>query len=257
MEAFLRPDLLDEAAAFERHVDDLGGVPVGARGQAIDQEFRHPKPLMDVERRPEQKRRVAVEQPFEHLERRGRIGPGLGMADRDLSAIGEARLEARFRLPVDHADRLAVAQIPIGGVHADNAGAENDHVEIGFGGKVRRLHAQCSRVCARKHSRAPSVIGLRVSPLALRGAAYTVGGSIRSAFQRLTFNERFVCLRVSGAVAPSAPRRICTRIDLSRSALYLGDSDAAVEAPRHTARMPAVFTPGGSPPARNPPHRGD
>jgi hypothetical protein len=58
---------------------------------------------------------------------------------------------------------------------------------------------------------------MRVSPLALKGAAYTVGGSYCSAFQRLNVTERFFCLRVSGAVAPSAPTKAFTTIDLSRS----------------------------------------
>ena len=52
------------------------------------------------------------------------------MADRDLPAIGEARLKPRRRLAIDHADALAGAHMPIGGVDADHAGAKHDDIEI-------------------------------------------------------------------------------------------------------------------------------
>jgi hypothetical protein len=60
------------------------------------------------------------------------------MAHRNLSAIGETRLQPGLRLPVDHANGLAVAQIPIGGVYADDAGTKNNDIEIA----ASRAHAQ-------------------------------------------------------------------------------------------------------------------
>jgi len=41
------------------------------------------------------------------------IGPGLGVADRDLAAVGEARLQRGVLAPVDHRDGMARAgEIP-------------------------------------------------------------------------------------------------------------------------------------------------
>jgi len=163
VKTFVTADLPDQLAALRRQPDDFSSMPVGAARQTVDQEPGDPQPLIDVEARPKQERRVAPEQPFENLARRGRIGPRLRMAHGHLPAIGEARPQARCGLPVDDAHGLAGTQVPVGGGDADNAGTKNDDIEV-FGGSD---HAQAPQAC-RSHPcspqmRAPSVIGLRVS----------------------------------------------------------------------------------------------
>src|SRR5690606_14128826 len=126
-----------------------------------------------------------LREPLQHLQRRRRVGPRLGMADRNLPAVGEAGFQARRRLAVDDADRFTVPQIPIGGVDADHAGAEDDDVEfVGYLSAGCAFHAQALRGL-KVHTRAvtdahplchrPESI---VAPLECGIAAYTVGGSL-------------------------------------------------------------------------------
>ena len=124
--------LLDHV--LERH------MTVGAQGHdllhiarkgtvvALGQELQAPAPLGRIELRPKQQRRLFVEHPFERLPGRLAIGPGLAVADRDLSAIGIAGLQGRTALAVHHGDLMtALAQMP-GGADADDAGAQDDDV---------------------------------------------------------------------------------------------------------------------------------
>ena len=57
-----------------------------------------------LDARTKQKRRVFPAQPLQHLARRTGIGPRLGVADRDLAAVGETRLAPGAHLPLDHRD---------------------------------------------------------------------------------------------------------------------------------------------------------
>src|SRR5262249_8977674 len=180
------------------------------------------EPLLHIEFRTKQQRRFLVEQPLHDLERSGRIRPRLGMAHRDLTTIGEAGFQARCRLAGDDTDTLAAPQCPISRIDADDASTKHDNIKI-----VRRRRGEL-------HLRLP---GLRTAArLARRGrplchrpesfivtgdpaSTYTVGGSTRAPLSRVLTCERFFCLRVSGAVAPSAPLQSLTnRSDLSRSA---------------------------------------
>src|SRR3974390_1550749 len=60
------------------------------------------------------------------------------MADRDLSSVGETRLQPGLWLTIDHANGLAVTRIPIGAIDADDAGTENNDIEV----VGSRVHAQ-------------------------------------------------------------------------------------------------------------------
>ena len=142
-QAFIRPYFLNETAAFHRQLDDCRGMLCGAVRQAVDHEFRNPKPLMNVHARPEQQRRVAPKQPLEDFKWRRWIGPRLGMAHRNLATIGEAGFEPRLRLAVNDADGFAGAQIPVSATDADNTGAQYNDVKL-FGCGIRgiREHVQ-------------------------------------------------------------------------------------------------------------------
>src|SRR3979411_1440686 len=75
--------------------EDLQHVAPVARRQAFDEELQAPAPLLEVQARAEQQRRVGPPQPLENLERRLRVGPGLDMRDRDLTTISERSLQRR------------------------------------------------------------------------------------------------------------------------------------------------------------------
>jgi hypothetical protein len=114
----------DSCVAAELH--QLLHVALEGRVGALRQEGQAPAPLVGVQPRAEQQRRVVAQQPLGHLEGRAGIGPGLAEADRDLRAVGEAGLQRRVGLAVDDDDFMPlVEQIP-GGGDADDAGAEND-----------------------------------------------------------------------------------------------------------------------------------
>ena len=57
-------------------------------------------------------------------------GPGRRVAGRDLAGVGEAGLERRLRLAVEHDDLVAGAGELVGGGHADHAGAENEDLHV-------------------------------------------------------------------------------------------------------------------------------
>ncbi|KAG0740983.1 hypothetical protein G6F24_016846 [Rhizopus arrhizus] len=77
-------------AAVFRHADHGADIRRQAAGQAFAQERQAPHPLPPIQLRAEQQRRVVLEHPFEQLERSLRIGPGCGIRDRDLRAVGQA-----------------------------------------------------------------------------------------------------------------------------------------------------------------------
>ena len=74
----------------------------------------------------EQQRRVFAGQPLQHLQRRAGVGPGFGMADRDLAAVGEAGFGGRAGLAVDDGDVVPLLAQVIGRGDAEQAGAEDD-----------------------------------------------------------------------------------------------------------------------------------
>jgi hypothetical protein len=104
---------------------DLGRVGAGACRQALAQEGEAPGPLVRIGAQAKQHRRVFAPQPFEHLRRRSGVGPGLGVAGRDLAAVGEAGFHRGRVLAVDDRDLMPGAgQIP-SARHADYAGAQD------------------------------------------------------------------------------------------------------------------------------------
>src|SRR5207249_5852294 len=97
-----------------------------------------------------------------------------------------ARLESGSGLSVDDANLAPGPHRPIGGVDADDAGAQHDQIEIGIGrgdelGERSVEHGFAARL--REASHAPSVMSLRVSPpcgglLLRRTALRSLSGSL-------------------------------------------------------------------------------
>jgi hypothetical protein len=114
-------------------------VVARARGRAFAQELQAPQPLAHVGADAEQQRRVFLPEPLQHLQRRARVGPGFGMADRDLPAVGEAGLRGRRGLAVDDGDVVALLAQEIGRGDAEQAGAENEDVHEETPGTGERI----------------------------------------------------------------------------------------------------------------------
>ena len=81
--------------------------------------------LARIEARRHAQRRVGAPEPAQHLAQRVRAGPGLGVADGDLPAVGPAGLQGRARPALDHLDLVAGARQPPRAGHPDDARAED------------------------------------------------------------------------------------------------------------------------------------
>src|SRR5207244_4395095 len=141
---------------------------------------------------------------LQDFQRRGRVCPWLRMADRNLTAIGEAGFKSGARLPIDDADFAAGAHRPIRRIDADDASTEHDHVEVGIArGKEFRSrpveHGFSARYC--EHP-----CPIRYEPESFTAfAACSFGGPACRSLSGLLSRRRSWNLRVSGAVAPSVP----------------------------------------------------
>ena len=122
--------LLQRLAAVGAQAHDLFDVVARARRGAVAQKGQAPEPLAHVGAQAEQQRRVFLAQPLQHLERRAGVGPGLGMAHRDLPAVGETGFRAGRGLAVDDGHFVAELLEEVGRGHAEQAGAENDHAHF-------------------------------------------------------------------------------------------------------------------------------
>ena len=113
LEACVLPQLPQHATAVSAQFHELGDVVACPRGCAFAQEPQAPGPLARISAQSKQQRRVFPGQPLEHLQRRCRIGPGLGVAYRDLSAVGITGFSRRQGLPVNHGDFMAeLGEVP-------------------------------------------------------------------------------------------------------------------------------------------------
>src|SRR5882672_12385393 len=120
------PQLAELLLAVEGQRERRLGIVEGPPGQAFQEKAKTPKPFAKVRARAEEQGSVLASDPAQDLQRRRGVGPGLGVADRDLSAVREARFEPRFRLPVDYRNLVArPCKVP-GTGRADDAGSEND-----------------------------------------------------------------------------------------------------------------------------------
>ena len=142
---------------MEGHREDLRDVLARAPREALVEEAKSPRPLRRIHARAEEQRRVLAQEPPEDLRRRAGIGPGLGVAHRDLAAVGERSLEPRAFAALDDHDLVArLREIP-GARGADHAGAENDD-----------FHA-CSRIPKTDKGRSAELSRFSPCPLLLPG----------------------------------------------------------------------------------------
>ena len=139
VDAGVAPQRLQRVAAVGAQAHDLLDVVACARRRAFTQELQAPQPLPHVGTDAEQQRCVFLAEPFQHLQRRARVGPGLGMADRDLAAVGEAGFCCGRSLPVDHADVVALLTKEVRRGDAQQAGAENNNFHENTPGQVMAI----------------------------------------------------------------------------------------------------------------------
>ena len=101
-------------------------------GQALEEEARAPRPLRRIHAQAEEERRVVAPDPLQDLRRRIGIGPGFGVADGNLPAVGERSLHPRGIAAVHDHDLVALlGEIP-GGGGADDAGAQDEDFHGGI-----------------------------------------------------------------------------------------------------------------------------
>jgi len=127
LDASGRAQLLQRVAAVGAQAHDLLDVVARTRGCAVAQEGQAPQPLPHVGAQTEEQGRIFLAQPLQHLERRAGVGPGLGVAHRDLAAVGKAGLGAGRTLAVDDGHFVTQLREEISRSHAEQAGAQNDH----------------------------------------------------------------------------------------------------------------------------------
>ena len=110
------------------HIALKGGVV------ALRQELQAPAPLLPAfakrQLRPEQQRRIVAEHPFQRLQRRVAVGPGLAVADGNLGGIGKAGFQRCAWLAVHHRDLVPALQQMPRGAHANDACAQNDNLHV-------------------------------------------------------------------------------------------------------------------------------
>ena len=96
--------LLKRLAAVSAQADNLLDVVARASRRAFPQELQAPQPLPLVRAQAKQQRRIFLAQPLQDLERGTGVGPGFGVADRNLPPIGKTGFCSRGGLTVDDAD---------------------------------------------------------------------------------------------------------------------------------------------------------
>ena len=147
LDAGVAAQLLQRAAAVGAQADDLPDVVARALGRAVAQEGQPPEPLAHIGTQAEQQRCVLLAQPLQHLERCARVGPGLGVADRDLAAVGETGFRAGRGLAVDDGHFVTLLLEVVGRGHAEQAGAEDDHAHFESLLRFWRLSGAREQLC--------------------------------------------------------------------------------------------------------------
>src|SRR6266849_8491444 len=110
-DARITPQLSQLLAAVQRKCESGIGVATGPARQTFKEKAQAPKPLGEVGARPEEQRGVLAPEPLQDRQRSGRVGPGLGVADRNLAAVCKTRLKRRFGLTVHYHDLVAALRV--------------------------------------------------------------------------------------------------------------------------------------------------
>ena len=119
---------LQLAAAVCAQVDHLANVVGGLAGRALPEKRQGPAPLCRIQARPEQQRRVRLEQPLHHLQRRRGVGPGFGVGHGNLTTVGVAGFKTGPVLPVHHRDLIPFLLQEPGRGYADHSRAQHHDV---------------------------------------------------------------------------------------------------------------------------------
>src|ERR1035437_6375358 len=123
---------LQGLAAVFGNRNDLADIVGGACRRAFTQELHAPAPLQPFSPQAKQQGRIFLTQPSQNLHWRRRVGPRLGMRQRDLATVGEAGFLGGAGLPVDYRDLMSrLIQKPRGS-GADNAATQYDNFHENF-----------------------------------------------------------------------------------------------------------------------------
>ena len=117
--------VLQRAPAVQPQIEQLADILLGAARAAFGEEFQRPRPLPAVKAPAKQQRGVFFGHPFQRAHRRAGVGPRLGLADRNLAAIGIAGFDAGLRLAINHDDFMTGLGQEPGSGNSDNAGAQH------------------------------------------------------------------------------------------------------------------------------------
>jgi len=131
VDVFQREQSLEASPAFCRQGQQGRGGVFRDAGTARGEELQSPGPLLRVHLQPQFQGGVAAQQELGQLAPDARVGQWLHVGVAELRAIGRARTGAGLRA-VDHGDGVPVAQQSPGGGQADDAGAENAHMQGGL-----------------------------------------------------------------------------------------------------------------------------
>jgi hypothetical protein len=116
-------------------------VPTGARGRALAQKPQSPAPLAGIGAQTKEEWGIFPAQPLEYLQRRTWIGPGLGVAHRNLAAVRKTGFGSRSGLAVDHGDIMPLLAQKVGGGDTKQACSEHDDFHVqSFWEEVRNKH---------------------------------------------------------------------------------------------------------------------
>ena len=118
-------DGLEGRVAVLAQGHQLGHVALEGCVVALGQELQAPLPLGRVKLGPEFERAFGVEHPFQRLERRFAVGPGLAVAHRNLCRIAKAGFQRGIGLPVHQCDFMSALQQMPGRADPDDACAQN------------------------------------------------------------------------------------------------------------------------------------
>jgi hypothetical protein len=102
------PQGFETCAAIQGQGEDRADVGARAVRRAFAQKAQAPAPLRGIGAQSPEQGRILAAQPPEDFQWRVRIRPGLGMARRDLPAVGEAGFARRAGLAIDHDDLMAI-----------------------------------------------------------------------------------------------------------------------------------------------------
>ena len=130
LQARAAAQLLQSVAAICAEPHDLLDVVPGSCRRAFAHELQTPEPLPHVGADAEQERRVFFAEPLQHFERCARVGPRLGVAHRDLAAVGEAGFCGGIGLAIYDSDVVTELRKVIRGADTEQPATEDEYMHL-------------------------------------------------------------------------------------------------------------------------------